>query len=66
MRRDNVLPKFFPTNLATASYHSAVKQTAGLIKSKAKKGEMWAIKKIDETIIVDIKEGKVRRIEFEI
>ena len=55
----------FPANLATARDNSAVKQTAGLIKSKAKKGEMWAIRKIDETIMVDINEGKVRRIELD-
>ena len=65
MRRDNILPKMFPTNLASARYHSAVKQTAGLIKSKAKKGEMWAIKKINETIKIEINEGKVKRIDLD-
>ena len=41
-----------------------MKQTAGLIKSKAKKGEMWAIKKINETIKIEINEGKVKRIDL--
>ena len=59
MKRDGILKKMYPTEQAMVRLNAAKRQTAAMINNEIKKGELWAIEEVNETLKKELNEGKV-------
>ena len=59
MKRDGILKKLYPTEEAIGRLETAERQTAGMIRQKSKKGQLWEIEAVNEIFKKELNVGTV-------